>query len=129
MRRVIGSVVFIMLICGLTGCAETAASKEKDKQVIIKLSSQVQELEKKSGELEEAKALLESRLQRELKDKEVLLELNTRGLVIMMTNDILFDSGKADLKQGSYHALDEIAGVIKEKLSGSDVGIEGHTDD
>ncbi|MFH1996172.1 MAG: OmpA family protein [Candidatus Omnitrophota bacterium] len=129
MRKYIALLMVGAFVLSVSGCAVNLyKGKPTDKQAIKKLATEVQQLQKKQSELEEAKALLESRLQKELKDKGVLLELNARGLVITMTNDILFDSGKAKLKESSHQVLDKVADVIKIKLPQRDVGVEGHTD-
>ena len=66
-------------------------------------------------------------LERKLKGKAGL-ELKERGLVITLANNILFDSGKAEIKKGAYPVLDKIGRIIKKKASNKNIGIEGHTD-
>lgn len=88
----------------------------------------IQELTNKLEDLERARRELEEKLSREIGDKQVLLEMASRGLVITMANDILFDSGKAKLKSNSHSTLKKIASVINETVPDRDVGIEGHTD-
>lgn len=119
--------IAVMLLTGifaivLNGCAVNfyKARPEQEKK-IRQLTTQVEELE-------EAKRLLEQRLSREISDKQVLLEQTSRGLVITMTNDILFDSGKAKLKKDARSVLNKIASVIKEAAPDRDIGVEGHAD-
>ncbi|MBL7071143.1 MAG: OmpA family protein [Candidatus Omnitrophica bacterium] len=88
----------------------------------------ISELRGKVEQLEAAKALLEKRLSQQIKDKQVKLDITDRGLVITFLNEILFDSGKAELMAEASPVLDEVVGVIKEKVSDRHVGIEGHTD-
>ena len=72
--------------------------------------------------------MLEERLSKEIGDKQVLLEMAGRGLVITMANDILFDSGKSKLKHNADSVLKRIASVIKEAVPDRNIGVEGHTD-
>ena len=43
-------------------------------------------------------------------------------------NEVLFDSGKAELKQGSKTTLDSVLAIIQKEYADRDVTIEGHTD-
>ena len=88
----------------------------------------IDELQSKVKELEEAKRLLESRLRNEIRDKQVKVDLTDRGLVITLVDEILFDSGKADLRKEAHPILSKVAGVILEKARSKYIGIEGHTD-
>ncbi|OGW85185.1 MAG: hypothetical protein A2987_07105 [Omnitrophica bacterium RIFCSPLOWO2_01_FULL_45_10] len=118
-------IIFLIAIfaAGLSGCALNfyKGKPEQEKQ-IRRLTSEVEELEA-------AKRMLEDRLAREIRDKEVLLQSTERGLVITMANDILFDSGKAKLKSKSHPMLKKIASVLNEALTDRNIGVEGHTDD
>ena len=94
MRRYLAFITACIFAVASTGCAVNLyKGKPGDRREIKKLETKVEQLEKKKSELEEAKAMLEAKLKKELRDKEVLLELSSRGLVITMANDILFDSG------------------------------------
>ena len=106
----------------VSGCAVNFyKGKPEQAMQIKKLTTQVEELE-------QAKRMLEDRLAREIADKQVLLEQTSRGLVITMANDILFDSGKAKLKRDAHDVLKKIASVIQEAAPDRNVGVEGHTD-
>jgi len=106
----------------MSGCAVNFyKGKPGEEQKIKQLTTKLQDLE-------QAKMMLEEKLSKEIGDKQVLLELANRGLVITMANDILFDSGKAKLKNNAYPVLDKVAAVIKETVPDRDVGVEGHTD-
>lgn len=89
---------------------------------------QIETLSKRLSELEDVKKLLEERLKQEIADKQVKLEMAEKGLVITFLADILFDSGKAEIRPTAYAALDKIARVLSENVPDMDVGIEGHTD-
>jgi chemotaxis protein MotB len=79
-------------------------------------------------ELEQAMSDLQEKLAREIGDKKILLERTSRGLVITMTNDILFDSGNARLKSDAKSVLKKIASVLNGTVPDRDIGVEGHTD-
>lgn len=117
----------IVVLIGLftitaSGCAlNFYKGKPGQEKKIKELTTQVEELE-------QARRMLEDRLAREIQDKQILLERTSRGLVITMVNDILFDSGKAKLKGHAKEVLKKIAGVLQEAVPDRDVGVEGHTD-
>jgi len=111
-----------IFLIALSGCAVNFyKGKPEQERKIQKLTSQVEELE-------QAKNMLEERLSKEIGDKQVLLELANRGLIITMANDILFDSGKAKLKKDAHSVLKKVAAVIKETVPDRNIGVEGHTD-
>jgi len=88
----------------------------------------INELKSKIRELEEAKDMLESKLRDEIRNKQVKVDMTDRGLVITFVDEVLFDSGKAELKKDARSILDKVSDVILEKVSGKNIGIEGHTD-
>ena len=122
MKKVWTVILISIFIATLNGCAVNFY-KGKPEQVakIRQLTTQVEDLE-------QAKRLLEERLSQEIADKQVLLEKTSRGLIITMANDILFDSGKAKLKSDAHSMLKKIARVLNENVADRDVGVEGHTD-
>jgi chemotaxis protein MotB len=79
---------------------------------------------KASEELEEkvAEALSETGL-----DQMVELDYTSQYVELTLNGALLFDSGKAELKESAEPVLDQI-GVILERYSDSMVEIEGHTD-
>ena len=93
-----------------------------------KLSQLQEEKETELSELEKAKLLLEEKLKQEIDDKSVRLEMAQKGLAIIFLTEVLFDSGKTDIKQVAFPALDKIAGVLKDNIEDRNIGIEGHTD-
>lgn len=122
MKRFALAVLIGIFALTVSGCAVNFyKGKPEQEMKIKKLTTQVEELE-------HAKRMLEDRLAREIADKQVLLEQTSRGLVITMANDILFDSGKAKLKSNAHEVLRKIASVIKEAAPERSVGVEGHTD-
>ncbi len=67
--------------------------------------------------------------QEAMQAKEMSVDLNEKTITI--PSEILFNSGKADLKEGAEEALDLIAKSIKDSFQldlGWEIRIEGHTD-
>ena len=49
-------------------------------------------------------------------------------ITVTLPNTILFDSGKATLKNATSTELDHILSVLKQKYAGKDIDVVGHTD-
>lgn len=88
----------------------------------------ISKLKNELSELERAKQELEDRLKNEIDDKEVKVDMLERGLVVTFVAEVLFDSGKADLKDSSFPKLEKVAGVLNTTVRDLSVGVEGHTD-
>ncbi len=128
-----GILVFAFLTggCSIVIQKRLSSDVEKINRLKQELAEKEQELKIRSGELEQLKkikALLEQRLKEEIANKEVKLDLTNRGVVITLTSDILFDSGKADIKPEAYPILDKVAEILKYKIADRNIGVEGHTD-
>jgi outer membrane protein OmpA-like peptidoglycan-associated protein len=101
------------------------------------LSDERNRLEKLNKEKEKALAEKDSLLARQkaeadkkleaLRSKTISVYKDARGTILSMS-DILFEFGKADLKQELKENLAEIAAILKSLLTESKVDIEGHTD-
>lgn len=121
-KTIITLFVISAFVVGLTGCTVVIQKgRTKDMQEISTLKQELSELER-------AKQELERQLKREINDKEVSIEMLEKGLVITFVSEVLFDSGKANLKTDSFGKLDKIAGVLQTTVRDLKVGIEGHTD-
>ncbi|MCM8800516.1 MAG: OmpA family protein [Candidatus Omnitrophica bacterium] len=115
-----GALFFLSIT--LAGCAfvfQTGRRSDLEK---------IQELSQKLKELESTRSLLEKRLAQEIKDRQVRLQMMDKGLVITFVADVLFDSGKAKIRNEAYPILEKVASVLKENVPDLKVGIEGHTD-
>ena len=124
----------------MSGCSVTFQMRHKsDVDKIGSLGSEIESLntrlsqlqeekETELSELEKAKLLLEEKLKQEIDDKSVRLEMAQKGLAIVFLTEVLFDSGKTDIKQEAFPALDKIAGILKDNIEDRNIGIEGHTD-
>jgi len=135
------SVLCVILITLVSsGCSITIQKgRRSDMEKIESLSFEIETLnsrlmelnqakEQEVSELDKAKRLLEKRLKKEIGDKEVRLEMAERGLAIIFLAEILFDSGKAEIKEKGFKVLDKVAKVLRGSIGGRDIGIEGHTD-
>lgn len=59
-------------------------------------------------------------------EASITLRLDERGLLVRFLDNVLFDSGKADLKPKAREIINKVADIIKENEK--NVRIEGHTD-
>jgi len=118
------------------GCAVKFSQRSPwDIQQIQTLSDQLEQFrtlaQLKADEAErlrEAKALLAQRLAAEIDAEEIKVGFDERGLVVRVLDRVLFDSGKAKLRQEAHPILDEVARILNQELANQPVGIEGHTD-
>ena len=114
--------VIFLLNFGLSGCTLVFQKGSRtDAQKVEKLKSEL-------SELEQAKLELEKRLKDEIQDKEVKVEMLEKGLVITFVAEVLFDSGKAELRHDSFPKLDKVSKVLETVVPDLAIGIEGHTD-
>jgi chemotaxis protein MotB len=112
----------LVLALGFSGC--TIILQKGRRTDIEKISKMKSDLD----ELQRAKDELEKRLQDEINNKQVKVEMQPKGLVITFVSEVLFDSGKAKLRNDSLDKLDKVTGVLNTTVSDLNVGIEGHTD-
>ena len=120
-----------LIMSGLmvSGCAvnfykQSPRSKKKIKELQTKISDLEAQRREELKNFEEAKRMLESKL----KDDRISLEMDDRGLVIILSDDVLFDSGKAEIKKEARPILDDVASVVKKKVPDKSIGVSGHTD-
>ncbi len=112
----------LFIAVSVTGCAVGFYSgRPSDKAKIEQLKDELQQLR-------EAKSMLEQKLRREIGDERVKLEMADRGLVITFVAEVLFDSGKSQIKSEGKEILQKIANVLKKETPDNEIGIEGHTD-
>ena len=130
MRHAMAVVLGVSLLAG-TGCAITLAKRSPwDIQQLAELSDQLEQFKtlaqlkaEEADDLRRAKELLEQRLS----SSEASVGYDERGLVTRLVDQVLFDSGKAELRRGAYPVLDKVAQVLQQ-VPNQPVGIEGHTD-
>ncbi|MFH0738514.1 MAG: OmpA family protein [Candidatus Omnitrophota bacterium] len=114
--------LIVFIISFLSGCTFIIQKgRRSDIQKIEELSRQLDDLNR-------ARRILEENLRQEINDKQVKLQMMERGLVITVVGDVLFDSGKAKVRQEAMPILDKVYSVLKNNVPKLNVGIEGHTD-
>ncbi|MCK5580530.1 MAG: OmpA family protein [Candidatus Omnitrophica bacterium] len=127
--RLVVCVVLSVSAFSLTGCTIIfQKGRRKDVRKIAKLQNEYSKLQDELSALERAKIELESRLKGEIDDKEVKVEMLERGLVITFVAEVLFDSGKAVLRDEALYKLDKVSRVLNTTVKDLNVGVEGHTD-
>ena len=130
MRRSLAGMLALVMLSA-TGCAITFAKRSPwDIQQLAELSDQLEQFKtlarlkaEEADELRKAKNLLDQRLG----SSEASVGYDERGLVTRMLDQVLFDSGKAELRSGAFPVLDKVAQVLQQ-VPDQPVGVEGHTD-
>ena len=125
----------ILVIAGFmtSGCAlnlykQSPQSRKKILELKSKVSTLEKEQRKEQREFSKVKKELESKLKKQISDKQVSVRMQEGGVAIILSDNILFDSGKAEIKRQAYPVLDKVIRIIKTKVSDKNVGIGGHTD-
>ena len=68
-------------------------------------------------------------LQRQLASLDNVKVESVNGQIrFTILNEVLFDAGKAELKQSSKTTLDSVLAIIQKEYADRDITIEGHTD-
>ena len=121
--------VIIALIISLTGCSVILQKRSPgDLDRIDDLAVRLSEEKKARAELTRARDELEEKLKKEIEEKQIRLEMLNKGLVITFVDEILFDSGKSEIKKTAYSILDRVAKVLNDQVRNRNIAIEGHTD-
>jgi chemotaxis protein MotB len=79
-----------------------------------------------SEELSDMQQEIQKILEEGKLDGQVKLEINERGLLIRFLENVLFDSGKADLKPQAMEIIDKVSDILKD--TPRRILVEGHTD-
>lgn len=88
-------------------------------------SSQTVKLES----MEKLKEELQKEVGKGKLSKDVQMEIEVRGLVIRLPDNVLFDSGSAEIKTEALTSLNTIGQVLNQKeYASSMIRVEGHTD-
>lgn len=94
-------------------------------EVDVTQSSEAQNMEN----LEMLKEIVEEFLEVKELDEDIIVELDSRGLVIRFPDEALFDSGKADIKPEARETLTFLGELLNtEEFADSAIRVEGHTD-
>jgi chemotaxis protein MotB len=122
--------IAIPLIIGLCGCSIILQKRSpNDLDKIDNLSSELSQEKAAREQLERAKNELAEQLKKEIEEKQIRVEMLNKGLVITFIDEVLFDSGKAEIRKSADPILDKVANVLNNQVSNRDIAIEGHTDD
>lgn len=116
------SVILFIVLFSLNGCMLIVQTGRR---------SDIERIEALQNELEtlrHTRGVLEEQLAQEIKDKQVRLAMEEKGLVITFVAEVLFDSGKAVLKPEGLPILDKVVRILREQVPENNIGIEGHTD-
>lgn len=121
-RSILNGFLLFSLVLSCVGCTVIfQKGRRTDVEKISRLTSELSEIER-------AKKELEDRLSREIADKEVKVEMLEKGLVITFVAEVLFPSGKAELKGDALVKLEKVSDVAQSIVKDLNIGIEGHTD-
>jgi len=117
---------------------QLASARQRQQELQQKTSSLQQELQTKDSQQQ---ALLEANEKAREKLNELRQKLNSasstgdiavsqssEGITLTILSEVLFDSGKASLKEGGKEALSEAARIIRNQFSNEAIEIRGHTD-
>jgi chemotaxis protein MotB len=128
----------MVLGISMTGCArqkelerinrEQAASIVTLNKDIADLNDRLAELGRAKSDLEKTKKDLEKKLRAELLGGDVTLSMQDRGLVVTVLDRVLFDSGKAVIKESAMQTLDKVSEIINRNTRGNRIYVDGHTD-
>ncbi len=114
--------------CALNFYKQSKRDRQKIKQLQGKISDLEEERQKERKRFEEVQRMLQDKLRNQIVDDQVSLEMRDNGLVIILSDDVLFDSGKAKIKEKAKPVLDKVAAIIKSKVPDKNIGVSGHTD-
>ncbi|MCP4652214.1 MAG: OmpA family protein [Candidatus Omnitrophica bacterium] len=121
-KKILFYVLVPFLIFTLNGCALILQKGRRSDM------EKIESLEKELAELRRTRGVLEQRLAQEIENDQVSVRMGKRGLVITFVAEVLFDSGKAKLRDQAKFTLEKIAGILGEEVPENHIAVEGHTD-
>ena len=131
-------VLGLALMLTVTGCARNKELEKINREQtmtitslnneIAKLNDQLAALSKAKDDLAKTKKDLERKLKAELAGGDVSLSMQERGLVLTVLDRVLFDSGKATVKESAMQTLDKVAQILNEDTKDNLIYVDGHTD-
>jgi chemotaxis protein MotB len=112
----------------LTGADGTGTGSGPDAQAALASAEQAEAARAADQQqLAAVKADLEGRVQAAGLSDQVHFRIEPRGLVVVVADGLLFDSGSAQLAGSARSTLETVAGPLRD--SGRPLVVEGHTDD
>ena len=128
-------VIGVFLFSGCSQYNELIKMNERQRATIQSLTSEVDRLNRDIDQLSESqqglqstKAELERQLQDQIQSGDLGVEMKGRGLVVTILNNILFDSGKAEIKASAANTLMTVGKEINQVADEQVIYVEGHTD-
>jgi len=134
--------VFVSLLCGCTNWKKKYEALNVEHQNVLGLLEREQsEKGRLSGEVSKGRQTIEE-LQKQITQRsrsageitgfgdgyEVSLDAAAGTITVTLKNEILFDSGKANLKKASSAQLNHIVSVLQSQYGGRQIDVVGHTD-
>lgn len=110
-----------ILMAARTQDAEQARLQAQKQREQAQMAQQQAEQQRAAAAAAQARV---TKLQQEMKDLQA--QQTDRGMVLTL-GDVLFDTGRAELKPGAYATLDRLATFLRDNPERS-LQIEGHTD-
>ncbi|MFH1665291.1 MAG: OmpA family protein [Candidatus Omnitrophota bacterium] len=125
--------LLIVSSLAMSGCAVNFYKQSpQSRKKISDLKARISDLEKQRMEererFEEVKRALDKKFRDQVSDNQMSFEVTDRGLVIILSDDILFDSGKTEIKEKAFPVLNKVSEIIREKVPDKNIGVGGHTD-
>jgi chemotaxis protein MotB len=132
-KNFLGGISFITVLCILSsGCAAFKKQTPGSQKQVEELQQRVSDLERlrdeENAKFTAVKEELERRLADQIAKDQVSLKMGEAGLVIILSDEILFDSGKAEIKPEAAPVLDKVADIIVKEVPDKNIGISGHSD-
>ncbi len=138
MPRLISNLIKVMsvaLVVSMFGCTDQLKKTQQDLEAEKARAAELQEqydkaLRARTAAEDEIAALKaeRDRLKGELGKKPSGWDTVPAGALINVEGDVLFDSGKADLRKEGAPTLDQIADAIKKRFPNHEIYVFGHTD-
>ncbi len=102
---------------------------EKNKQLAVSAQSDAEKARQEAEKERQARLEAERRMKQAIEDlaKIAAIKDEQRGMVITLTGNVLFASGKWELLPGAQIKLNEVAEALKAQKD-RDIIVEGHTD-
>ena len=107
--------------------ARTADLQAKQDLMASELAQSVAEREKAETELKRLQGELSAQLEPEIHAGNISIKRRGSELVVDVAEQILFDSGQAELNEGGHRVLDELGKSLL-ALRGYTIQVGGHTD-
>lgn len=102
------------------------ANESKDPPPPAPAAGRSADVESEMQEMEALKAQLDAKFQSEHMTASVTTSIDSRGLVVSLSNAIIFEPGSADIKKENEDTLLGIAEMLS--ITDNYIRIEGHTD-